>query len=47
MDSMRLCCVLVLLVVGWVGLSALVWGVGGQRYDFLAIFNFGDSCSDR
>lgn len=42
MDLMKLCCVLVLLVVG-----ALVWGRNGvQRCDFPTIYNFGDSNSD-
>lgn len=48
MDSVRLTCVLVLLVVALMGLPALVWGDGGglQRCDFPAIYNFGDSNSD-
>ncbi|XP_075663207.1 GDSL esterase/lipase At3g27950-like [Castanea sativa] len=47
MDSMKLCCVLVLLVVGLARLPALVWGGNGvQRCDFSAIYNFGDSNSD-
>lgn len=47
MDSMKLCCVLVLLVVGLARLPALVWGGNGvRRCDFPVIYNFGDSNSD-
>lgn len=47
MDSMKLCCVLVLLVVGLARLPALVWGGNGvRRCDFPATYNFGDLNSD-
>ncbi|KAF3976405.1 hypothetical protein CMV_000378 [Castanea mollissima] len=47
MDSMRVCCVLVLLIVSLVRHPALVVGGGGlRRCDFPAIYNFGDSNSD-
>ncbi|XP_030953967.1 GDSL esterase/lipase At3g27950-like [Quercus lobata] len=47
MDSMRVCCVLVLLIVSLVRHPALVVGGGGVlRCDFPAIYNFGDSNSD-
>ena len=47
MDSMRLCCVLVLLIVSLVRHPALaVGGAGVLRCDFPAIYNFGDSNSD-
>ena len=46
MDSMRLCCVLVVLVVSQVRFPVLVVGGGGLRCDFPAIYNFGDSNSD-
>ena len=47
MDSMRLSCVLVLLIVSLVKHPALAVGGGGVlRCDFPAIYNFGDSNSD-
>ncbi|KAF5479587.1 hypothetical protein F2P56_000396 [Juglans regia] len=47
MDSMRLCGVLRLVVVGFLVLPAVVLGGSGpRRCEFPAIFNFGDSNSD-